>query len=187
MPAREALGALTVEGLLEGLPHRGYRVVNLTRQDIEDVFTVQAFVAGILAGRAAEVIDDASLQVLRDLQLEGEIEVGRPSAASEKAERIEDINYRFHRTINLSPEAGRLRWFLRATARYSPPRYFETTPRWADATIKDHPEIIEALAERAPGRARELMESHVRRAGELVIQQLAQAGFWDELEEASLV
>ncbi|WP_018503465.1 GntR family transcriptional regulator [Parafrankia discariae] len=60
-PVREAMMILQSEGSVRWEPRRGYRVAPITRQDVSDLFQVQAFVAGELAARAAELLDDEAL------------------------------------------------------------------------------------------------------------------------------
>src|SRR5580658_1080993 len=52
-PVREALMALAKEGFLVWRPRHGFQVAKVRISDIEDVFSVQAFIAGELAARAA--------------------------------------------------------------------------------------------------------------------------------------
>jgi DNA-binding GntR family transcriptional regulator len=58
-PVREAMMIHRSEGSLRWAPRRGYRVVPLTRQDVHDLFEVQAFIAGELATRAITQLDKA--------------------------------------------------------------------------------------------------------------------------------
>jgi DNA-binding GntR family transcriptional regulator len=167
MPVREALVALWNEGMVEALPGRGFRALQPRPIDIEDVFTIHAFIAGLLAERAAEKITDEVLTELR--YLHGEI--GRTVEAglseAETARIIEELNFSFHRTINASVDAPRLKWFLRATTRFVPRDYYRTVPGWAETTLHDHDAIIDRIAARDGAAARRLMEEHVIRGGRL--------------------
>ncbi len=171
MPVREALILLENEGLVDRLPRRGYRVAKISPSDISDIFTLHAFLAGILAERAALSMTDASLADLRSLHEQTVAAAGgnrSPSVAS----KVEKLNHAFHRTINRSVEAPRLRWFLRTTTRYVPPSFYQSIPGWVDTSLEDHPLIIEALGRRDPVATREAMEQHVLRGGRLVLAAL---------------
>jgi DNA-binding GntR family transcriptional regulator len=178
MPVREALTALVNEGLLEGLPRRGYRVASIRSQDIDDVFALHSFIAGLLAERSAKAIDAAGVEGLHEIQRRAEQVARKRLAAPQRAAQIEEINFRFHRTINKVPDASRLRWFLRAATRYVPRHFYLTIPRWAEATLNDHPPIMDALARHDGATARKLMEEHITRAGRLVVEHLTAEGIW---------
>lgn len=178
MPVREALVALASEGLLEVLPRRGFRVARIGRQDIVDVFQVHAFVAGMLAERAALTIEPHELEELRGVQSRINVVAKRAGPASKRASRIEELNFQFHRIVNHSTTSERLNWFLRATTRFVPRHFYEAIPGWMDATLEEHPAIIEALERHQTARARSLMSEHVANAGMLVVKELEREGLW---------
>lgn len=184
MPVREALVTLANEGLLEVLPRRGFRVARISRNDVRDVFRVHAFVAGLLAEAAAPLIDGAVLDELRQIEAEVERLSRETSTSDERSALVEELNFRFHRTVNQLPDASRLRWFLRAATRYVPRHFYESIPGWLDTTVNDHPQIIDALERRDGALARRLVEKHVLSAGELIVSHLDQRGMW--LDDAGL-
>jgi DNA-binding GntR family transcriptional regulator len=172
MPVREALVTLANEGLLEVIPRRGFRVASMGLRDVEDAFRVHAFVAGLMIEEAAPIITPSTIAELRGIQdaiLESFSEV---LDEHQLAHRVEELNFKFHRTINHVPDAKRLRWFLRAAARYVPRRFYETIPGWKEATRDRHGAIIDALEARDAAQARRLMELHVIEAGVLVCEHL---------------
>src|ERR1700686_2984969 len=61
-PVREALLKLRGEGMVQLEPHRGHVVLPLTRQDIDDIFWMQATIARELAASAAQRITDAEIE-----------------------------------------------------------------------------------------------------------------------------
>src|SRR3984885_5497100 len=63
-PVREALLKLRGEGMVQLEPHRGHVVLPLSRQDIEDIFWVQATIAKELAASATDHITDVEIQEL---------------------------------------------------------------------------------------------------------------------------
>jgi DNA-binding GntR family transcriptional regulator len=184
MPIREALVALAAEGLVEARPRRGFRVVALKRRDVEDIFRVNAYVAGLLADAAAEAMDMVTVDTLRAIQAEIQLLAshadGSVGARAGAASQIESLNYRFHRTINTLPDANRLRWLLRSTSRYVPRQFHESVPGWNEASASEHPAIIDALAAKNAGLARELMVSHLENAGRLVLKHLDGMGRWSK-------
>jgi len=187
MPVREALITLANEGLLEMLPRRGFRVAPMRQNDIRDSFKVHAFVAGLLAEEAARVIGGETIRELREIDASTAAIVRRSTKIRERSAAVEQLNFVFHRRINWIPDAGRLRWFLRAASRYVPRHFYEDIPGWIDATVSDHPRIIDALEQHDGAQARALMEEHVHRAGELVLANLARQASRDEESRAGEV
>jgi DNA-binding GntR family transcriptional regulator len=172
MPVREALVTLANEGLLEVIPRRGFRVAPMVVRDLEDAFRVHAFVAGLLIEEAAPIIPAATVAELRRIQDSIMETFGSGLEGIQLARRVEELNFKFHRTINHVPDAKRLRWFLRASTRYVPRRFYETVPGWTEATRDRHSAIIDALEARDAMTARRLMELHMLEAGRLVREHL---------------
>lgn len=58
-PVREAMMGLVTEGTVEAVPNRGFRLVPITREDLEEIIRIRTLLAGpaaeILAGGFAEV------------------------------------------------------------------------------------------------------------------------------------
>jgi DNA-binding GntR family transcriptional regulator len=178
MPVREALIALASEGTVEAVPRRGFRVADLGRADFEDVFRVHAHVAGLLAGAAALGVTREQVATLRALQARIDAAATGPVDAA-AARAVAALNHEFHRTINHVPDAGRLRWFLRAATRFIPRRFYEEIPAWAEASRTEHPALVDALERGDAEAAQTLMSAHVAHAGRLVIDHLAGIGYWD--------
>ena len=178
MPVREALITLANEGLLEVLPRRGFRVANIGLQDIEDVFKVHAFLAGLLAERAAQLITAEELTELKRL----EAQIDEWSSSAGFTQEIEEANFQFHRIINKAADSKRLEWFLRAATRFVPRRFYEAVPGWIEETVGQHPTIMTALETRDAEEAKRLMELHVTDAGLLVISHLESEGWTRNLQ-----
>lgn len=101
-PVREALLTLRGEGLVELVPHRGYVVAPLSRDDVNDVFWLQGRIAEELAGRAVDHVDDEALAELTAIndRLRQAVELG-------DAVRIEELRVRIpshHQSFGRGPE-----------------------------------------------------------------------------------
>lgn len=166
-PVREGLLALRGEGFLALEPRRGFRVLELRRSDVEDLFAVQAHLAGELASRAAAKLTDGQLKYLYDVQ-------AQLVAAAEtgKADRVEELNHEFHRIINLCADSPKLTLLLSVAARYVPRRFFPSIEGYPEASAKDHKAILDALRDKDGERAAEAMRRHIKHAGQLLRDHL---------------
>jgi DNA-binding GntR family transcriptional regulator len=162
-PVREGLLALRGEGFLDLEPRRGFVVSSLTREDIRDLFWVQAQLAGELAARAAGLMTDADVKQLEEHQTELSKALRRGDFPE-----VERRNYEFHSLINRAADAPKLAWFLRVATRYVPARFYHKISGWADASARDHLEVIEALRNHDAQAARKAMSEHIVHAGQLL-------------------
>lgn len=162
-PAREALQALRVEGFLELVPRRGFQVAALTGQDVRDLFTVQALIAGELAARAAVSATSEDLAELEALHHEL-----IAASARGNLELLEEKNHAFHREINLIAGAPKIIWALGLMTRYVPRRFYSSIPGWPEATAADHAQLLAGIRSHDAQATRVAMQSHVEHSGELL-------------------
>src|SRR4029077_20866164 len=141
-PVREALLKLRGEGMVQLEPHRGHVVLPLTRQDIEDIFWLQATIAKELAAAATEHITDGEIDEL------DRITNALGGAVGSSAEMIAGIEFAFHRVFNQASGRIKLAWFLLNAARYMPAEGYAADPKWGAATVGHHRELIAALRRR---------------------------------------
>src|SRR4051812_7685762 len=104
-PVREALGTLRGQGFVVFEPRRGYVVAPMSRQDLCDMFDLQAHVAGELTARAATRLTAAALSELADIQRELEVAARRGDV-----DETEAFNYQLHRAINRAARSQKLTW-----------------------------------------------------------------------------
>lgn len=181
MPVREALMALTSEGLVVSIPRRGFRVAQIQARDLSDAFRVHAMIAGLLAAEAAKTASPELVRQLEEVQREITLADAAPDD-SRRSERVEELNFRFHRLLNTATDAPRLQWFMRTAAQFIPRHFYDEVPGSRDTTLGDHPLIIDAVARRDADTARRLMEAHILAGGEKVLQKLTRTGFFAQVE-----
>ena len=174
MPVREALIALSHEGLVLALPRRGFRANPPTALDLHDLFDLHAHLAGVLAGRAATAATVEDIAALEHTQAEFEAlareALSGGTMTPAVARRLYDLNHEFHRRIHLSAEGERVRWFLKLTTRFVRRDHYGTSSVWIETTLRDHPRIIDAIRSRDAVRARDTTEAHFRIDAELAAQ-----------------
>jgi len=174
-PVREGLLILSGEGFVSQVPRRGYVVAPFTPQDIRDLFWAQAVVAGELAARAAKKISPE--QLARAEQFAAAYEV---AYAANDEQKIADLSHALHREINLAADSIRLATLVGSIVKQLPPRFYATIEGAIEAARVEHPLIIEALRNRDAKRAKRLMEQHISRNADRIIESLKQQGLWPD-------
>lgn len=139
-PVREALLKLRGEGMVQLEPHRGHVVLPLTRQDIADIFWLQATIARELAVTATARITDLEIAELDRINEAMDRAVGAADA-----ETIAALEFSFHRVFNQASGRIKLAWFLLSAARYMPAHIYAADPRWGPAAVENHRRLIAAL------------------------------------------
>lgn len=170
-PVREALRTLRGEGMVELEPHRGHRVMPLSRADIEDIFWLQSTIAQELAATTARRITDEQIDELARLNavLADAIEHRDPGP-------IAQAEFDFHRTFNRAGGRIKLAWFLLHATRYLP--LFASNEAWGAGAVASHLELIEALRRRDVDRVVELTRGQFTDGLTLMMAYLNQAGLW---------
>lgn len=172
-PVREALLSLRIEGFVHLDRNRGFRVAPLSEQDVSDLFRVHAFVAGELAARATKRMSPFVIEQLQAIQ-----QSMKSAARTKDGDNIEELNYQFHRLINMTAASPKLNDILRVLLHYAPRRFFAEIPGWPDASVSDHAEIIDALKRQRPNLVKRAMSNHILHGGELLVQNLRGRGYW---------
>ena len=157
-PLREALKVLASEGLVELVPHRGCRVIELSDGDADDLFPVMAMLEGRCAAEAVRHAGDADVAALR--QLHGELE---RHAATQDIDGYYRANHDFHSRVQaladnrwLDRVTGDLRRFMRMMRG----RQLQLPGRIAES-IAEHREILAAFEQHDAARAERTMHDHL--------------------------
>ncbi|KAA9085442.1 GntR family transcriptional regulator [Microbacterium radiodurans] len=158
MPVREALRRVAALGLVEVVPHRGARVVELSVADLEDTYRTRRVIEGALVGEAAreftaetEAAAAAALEEHERLIDAGSVEAARQAHTA------------FHFAIY---RASQSRWLLRSLEPVwqNSERYRFASPADTSARSRshqEHTEILQACADRDADRARHAIELHL--------------------------
>lgn len=162
-PLREALGRL--EGrLVKRTPRIGVHVISFTREDLEALFLTREALEGMCARLAAERMTEAQLKALRTLL---QSHAHKPEVASGEAYVQRSRDDDFHFSIIHGARCDRLERLLMDEIYYQlriHRRKSSTQPGRAQAALKEHRQIVEALETRDPDRAEAAMRKHLRNA-----------------------
>jgi DNA-binding GntR family transcriptional regulator len=172
-PVREALLKLRGEGMVQLEPHRGHVVLPLTRQDIDDIFWLQATIAKELAATAAQQISDAEID---DLERITDALAG--AVAAMDTEAIAATEFAFHRAFNHATGRIKLAWFLLHVARYMPLMVYAADPDWGAAAVENHRKLIAALRRRDTAAVVEHTHWQFTDAARRLTETLDHSGIW---------
>ena len=172
-PVREALLKLRGEGMVQLEPHRGHVVLPLTRQDIDDIFWLQATIAKELAATAAQHITDAEID-----DLERITEALAAAVAAADTELIAATEFAFHRAFNQATGRIKLAWFLLHVARYMPLMVYAADPGWGAAAVDNHRKLVAALRRRDAAAVVEHTHWQFTDGARRLTETLDHSGIW---------
>jgi DNA-binding GntR family transcriptional regulator len=172
-PVREALLKLRGEGMVQLEPHRGHVVLPLTRQDVNDIFWLQATIARELAASATDHITDVEIDELDHIN-----EALAAAVSSGSPETIATMELAFHRVFNQASGRIKLAWFLLNAARYMPAQVFAADPQWGLAAVDHHRQLIAALRRRDAAAVIEHSVWQFTDAARRLTETLAEAGIF---------
>ena len=167
-PVREALAVLERQGLAVSRAHRGYRVADISPQDIGDAYMLAAFMHRLMTERASSRLSDRDLDELEALD-----EEMREANETGDVKRASDLNHAIHRRVCQASESPILERFLRETAPFVTRRESPDVPGWAKQRSEGHSSVLRALRKRDATRAGHLMEEHVLRSGSAAVAHAA--------------
>jgi DNA-binding GntR family transcriptional regulator len=166
IPVRDALRLLSEEGLVRIEPHRGARVVQLGREEIDELFHLRILLeCDCLAAAARAGLADR-LERIDRVRRKADMDAGAPEWA--------DGDWAFHAALYAPsgrPMQIELIRKLRQTCRLFVAAYGSLpmlTPRWLD----EHSRIVEALRAGDDDGAVEILRAHLTSARDHLLAQM---------------
>lgn len=158
-PVREAIQQLQSRRLVEYAPGRGMAVMEMTRQQILELYAMREVLEGAAARFAAQHASIDEIYVMKGL-------LDELSAAGDDAPTLARLNAALHRTIY---EAARNRYVQEALASLQDAlsllrvTTFSVPERHVSAD-KEHRDIVDAIEARNPDEAERAARLHIREA-----------------------
>ena len=168
-PLREAIKLLASEGLVDLLPNRGAVAVRLSEADVLDTFEVLADLEGLSGELAAQRMTEAELAEIRALHYEMMACHARSDLSG-----YYQLNARIHAAINAAARNPVLaKTYASINARVQSLRFRtnQDTAKWKRA-IKEHEQMIDALAARDAAALRKLLVDHLENKRDTVLALL---------------
>lgn len=170
-PLREAFQILSREGLVETVPYKGAFVTPLTRQGVEELYSLRCALEQFALQRIIATDPDAAAAALRQIFAD-------MLAAAENGDlkSVNLIDRRFHDTlIELSRHQLLAQSWSMVTLRVRQVMALRNR-RNSDLTqiAYNHVPIIDAIAAKDEARARSLIQAHVESSRDLLVEM------WDD-------
>jgi DNA-binding GntR family transcriptional regulator len=165
---REGLAILEREGLVQSAWHRGTKVIDLTVQDIEEVYAVRAALEGLAARSAVGRVDLGELGRLVDT-------MAQQLAAGADSPSLLALDIEFHDTIYQASGNGRLidAWHAVRSQVY----LFQLTRirlgHYRGIVVDEHRELVALLRTGDPDAITRFAEEHVHSARSALVSALA--------------
>jgi DNA-binding GntR family transcriptional regulator len=159
-PIREALRRLEQEHLIEETG-KGSKVIGITEKDLEDIYTIRAKLEGLVASMAAKNRNEEKLSELKEA-----LELQEFYLEKKDADYIKQMDNKFHnRVYELS---GSMVFYdtllpLHKKAQKYRKASLESNSR-ADASVKEHRRIYEAIVKGDSALAEQYAKEHVLNA-----------------------
>lgn len=160
-PIREAFRQLELEGLVHSIPNKGVVVEGVTKQDVEDIYTIRKMVEGLAARWASEKITQDQLKELKDILglMEYYTEKGDNEKLSELDSKFHDIIFKASESRPLESILTNFHHFIQKARMVS----MGYTGR-ASHTLDEHMRIYDALKASDPDAAEKAIVNHVESA-----------------------
>lgn len=169
IPIREAIKRLEQDGLVEKLDKRGFVVKNVSIEEVEETFGIRAVLESYAAYLATEHIDEATIG-----KLEASIEAYKDAMAQGDMEKLTVVNGQFHETVYRAAGSQKLysliNNFRDFISRYR--RLLLTCQAYAELSLRDHIEMVEAMRAKDKERVESLVKSHISRGKEIIIKEM---------------
>jgi DNA-binding GntR family transcriptional regulator len=174
-PVRQALARVASEGLVQIFPNRGAVVRTFSREDLTEAYDLRAVLEGFAAFRAATRIDAAQLAELAQAATALERSLERQFATrAEEVHFLVGENQRFHGTIIAASGNARLPGILPAVLdvplQYRSFNWYTREERAVSNFF--HRRILDALQAHDADRARAMMQEHIYRGRDVLLESL---------------
>src|SRR6266702_1936727 len=170
-PIREAIGQLVSEGLLEQAPNRSAVVVNLSREDIIDLFEVrealEIYAVRKVAQRGLHPTNHEQLKECMEITQAMIVQMkadGQRAMTDEQMAEFTRIDHRLHALLVISTQNARMQKIVSDTRVLV--RIFAMRHRGHDVAVlekiqRQHVAIVQAVAKGKPEEAARLLSKHI--------------------------
>jgi DNA-binding GntR family transcriptional regulator len=169
IPVREALSRLESEGLVVSSPHRGYVVIGLSRDEIEELFDLRGMLEPELIRQAIPKMTEADFATAETLLAEFD----RAIAAND-VNHWGELNRRYHLALYAASGRSRTLEIVRGLLINSD-RHTRALLTWGEAfskALNEHSGLLEFCRKGQVNQAVALMRDHIQSNGEQLLTLL---------------
>ena len=168
-PLREALHKLEREDWIEKIPSGGFKVITLTRDDIEETFGIRAVLEAYAARLAAQKHRPDDLKPLEKVMKKFQDSLDKKQTA-----RLPDINTEFHDLLYAMSDSPRLiKMINQLQAQISRFRQIILKQEaFAQESCQDHIDMLAAMRRRDEDRVETLVRVHILKGKQAVMHRL---------------
>ena len=168
---REALRSLETEGYVTFLPNNEVAVSKLTREDVQDYYTIASVLEGLAARLAVENAQPEEIARLKELHL-----ALKEACQKRDLARYFDVNSHFHRFIAEIARNQRLyRLIDQLRQEIQKTRILSLhLPQRLDYSMREHDQILDAFLKNNPQLAESTMVRHLNNQMETLRKALDQ-------------
>jgi DNA-binding GntR family transcriptional regulator len=163
-PVREALQRLASEGLVESIEDRGFRMVQLNVDELEELFDMRSVLEAFAMRQICQKISPETIVKLSQYIEESEAALNR-----QDPQGVFESNTAFHNTLYALIQDRKRFLFMLNNMKDHILRYREQTLLHADKaqkSINAHKKIVFALEAKDPNLAEYLMRIHIQESKE---------------------
>lgn len=166
MPVREAFNKLEVEGLVEVIPRKGSIVSSITKSDIEEIYSMRAFLEGQAVEKSLPFLEDRDKDELENILEKMEA----LNISDETNDEYTMLNSNFHEILRKDCPWPRLKKMVENLG-ISPiaPNLLKD---YYSETQKEHRNIYKAVIRNNPEELRSAIEYHILRTKNNLIEYM---------------
>ena len=179
-PVREALNRLTKDRLVNVIPRRGYYVVKLSAEDMEEIYDIRKIFESYALESAIKNIEVNKLRKLKQRmmeQLQGEVTEQRRKTKFETDKKLHLLIIQSSYNKKLKEMYSQIYDFVKISQRMNP-RFKKS--------LEEHIALIDAILEKDLEKARKLLMLHIDNARDWGIKALKDS-FSEREEERRVV
>ena len=165
MPVREALHSLEREGLVMFLPHKGAQVIGIKKEDVEELYYLRSLLEGIVVQKSMNFLTRRDRNELQDL-----VDLMDKDIKKDDMDSYMNHNQQFHSLLQKGCKWKKIKLLTAELIKGYPSQVPRLIPKTVQISNQEHKQILRALEEKDPVRIRLLIEKHIMRSGNMLVE-----------------